>query len=154
MCRIKWDSYETNQHDFWYPFFENHIQEFEKMETEESNIRSRIAELYRALTEHDRDAAARLLHERFIYLAPWGKIYTKKEYLDRSFSPKDNWEFLEDPKFLSLEIITLIATTVSLELRGKIVIDGETFQGSFRASHTLVKTEGNWLFLACYIEPI
>ncbi len=123
------------------------------VDNDEDKVREQIAEHYRALAENDREATEKTLHKHFIFLAPWGKVYRKEEYLDHLFNQKKKWELLEEPTILAMEILAPTATAVFLELRGTAVIAGKVFEGAFRASHTLVKTEEGWLYLACDIVP-
>ncbi len=113
-------------------------------------IRRRIDTRQRALIENDRATMEGLLHPHYFYINDQGQSYDKQQFLDNLFNQGGTHHISRWPSMFSLEIEDMVAT-VGYEVRGKFLIAGRQHDGLYQIYHTLIKVEGEWVFIAGHI---
>jgi len=101
-----------------------------------------------AIVRNDRARLEELIHDQYFYITSVGVCYNKRQFIDGFTNQPGPQLFETQPEIVSIEIEGNIATVVS-NLRGAFWVAGRPFsQSSYPVSHTLIKQDGKWKFLA------
>jgi hypothetical protein len=109
---------------------------------------------YKALQENDRATMELLLHPLYTCLTPWNSVLTKQQFLDQFFDQLEPYVLSDSPIVLDLEILSPIARTSVVELSGHGQVGGRRVDGTYQTSHTLIKLNGAWIFLAAHFDKV
>jgi len=116
-------------------------------EKEEQEIINTIRQRLIGVATSDRELLAPLFHEHYFYITSSGSIYNKQNFLDWYTGQSGPRNIPTTPDIISIEIDGAVATVIS-RVEGTYVVDGKLYDRPFQTSHTLVKHNGKWIFLA------
>jgi hypothetical protein len=114
---------------------------------DEDAIREVLRRRHHAVVTNQPEGIASLLHDQFFYVNAIGETYNKAQFLKYLFDPASPRTISPEPQNERIEITDTVAT-VTYEFDGTFLLNGRPHSGHFRIFHTLVKTDGRWVFLA------
>jgi hypothetical protein len=99
-----------------------------------------------ANVSNDREALSQLLHDHYCYVTSFGMTYDKDRFLD-AFAGGGEKKISTKPVIVGMRVDRDVATITS-NIFGTFSLDGRLHHGLYHTTHTLIKLNGVWMFLA------
>lgn len=122
------------------------------MPPDEEEILLAFTELMRAMRDNDKVLLGELLYPSYLFITWHGKTYNRASFI-ANVEQVPGCTVPSEAEIDSIETNGNVATLVTM-LRGDFMVEGRWQHGVHATSHTMIKKEDKWFFLAGHIAKI